>query len=194
MTLPVEDFIAAFPPSVRAGAVELGPMTLEHAVLFGAFDIPLDEKIPVPAAKVPTAAMILSSRRWGRVPGELDFRRFARRLNGGQKELAAAVESCRSLAMSTYIAPRPAEGETRRTDPHGLGWPLEIAEFLCGEYGWGWQVALETPCATAHALVAACRQRYGGLHGDFDYVERARSQEVHSRKERARRAAEMEVR
>lgn len=187
MTLPVEDFIAAFPPSVKAGNVTVGPMTLEHAILMGAFGVPLDEKVPIPEDKVVAAALILSTKSWESPPCECDFRRFARRLKCGAKELQEAVESCRAQAVSTYIKPRPPEGGVQRTDPHGLGWPIEIAEFLCGEYGWSWRTALETPCATAHALVAAARQRNGGKHGGFDYVERVRSDEVHTRKMAERR-------
>ena len=65
-----------------------------------------------------------------------------------------------------------------RATPYGLGWPLELAESLCAEYGWRWQEALDTPVVTVWALVAAARQRKGGRHGGIDYIERWYSGEV----------------
>lgn len=181
MTLPVEDYIAAFPPSEKAGNVTLGPMTLRHAVLFGAFGVPLDTKIKVPLDKLVVAALILS-RDWVAPPSDGDFKRFAKKVKCSSEALGKAVETCRAQGQCTYVSPREQSGGTKRSDAHGLGWPLEVAEFLCGEYGWSWRDALATPTATAFALVAACRQRNGGKHGDFDYVERVRSDDAHRRK------------
>lgn len=188
MTVPCENVFAAFPASHRAGNATLGPMTLCQAILLGAFDVPLSTDMPVPDDKVVVAAMLLSPewRDADRMPGERDIRRFARRLQADPTELAKAVEAARGYAFSTYIKPpKPPAGSRVRTTPHGCGWPLEVAEFLCGEYGWSWRTALATPVVTAFALVAAARQRHGDEPGGFDYVERIKEREVHKRKRQA---------
>ena len=185
MTVPCENVFAAFPTSWRVGNVELGPMTLAQAVLLGAFDVPLAVKVPVPAEKVVIAAMLLSPewRAAERLPDDSDFRRFAKRLKADGNALKEAVESVRAFALSTYIKPpKPPKGARVRTDPHGVGWPLEVAEFLCAEYGWSWREALATPVVTAFALVATSRQRHGDEQGDCDYIERIKEREVRERK------------
>ena len=188
MTVPVENYFAAFPASYRAGNVTVGPMTLAQAVLLGAFDVPLAADVPIPDDKVIIAAMLLSPewREQREAPTEADFKRFAKRVKANGGELAEAVTRARSFAFSTYVKPPPPPKGTRvNKGPHGCGWPLEVAEFLCGEYGWSWRDALATPVVTAFALVAASRQRHGDEPGGFDYMERIKEREVHERKRRA---------
>ena len=188
MTVPVENVFAAFPASYRAGNVELGPMTLDQAIMLGAFDVPLAADVPIPPDKLTIAALLLS-KEWRAVdhlPGEKDFKRFAKRLKADCKELKEAVEAVRGFAFSTYVKPPPPpKGARIHKGPHGYGWPLEVAEFLCGEYGWSWRDALATPVVTAFALVAASRQRHGDEQGGFDYMALIKSREVHERKRRA---------
>lgn len=187
MTVPCENVFAAFPTSHSVGGVELGPMTLGQAIMLGAFDVPLAVKVPVPADKLMVAALLLSKewREADRLPDERDFKRFAKRLKAGCGELKEAVESARAFALSTYVKPpKPGKGTRTRVGPHGFGWPLEVAEFLCGEYGWSWREALATPVVTAFALVAASRQRHGDEPGGFDYMERIKEREVRERKRR----------
>ena len=194
MTVPCENVFAAFPTSVGVGGVELGPMTLGQAILLGAFDIPLEVKMPIPADKLMVAALLLSKewRAADRLPDERDFKsfakRFARRGKVDSTALKEAVESVRAFAFSTYVKPPKAPPGSRvRTGPHGYGWPMEVAEFLCGEYGWSWRESLATPVVTAFALVAASRQRNGDEPGGFDYMERIKEREVHARKMAQRR-------
>lgn len=192
MTVPVENYFAAFPASYRAGNVTVGPMTLGQAIMLGAFDVPLAADVPIPADKLTIAAMLLTAewRAVDHLPGEKDFKCFAKRLKADCKELKEAVEAARAFSFSTYVKPPPPpKGARVRTGPHGCGWPLEVAEFLCGEYGWSWRDALATPVVTAFALVAASRQRHGDEPGGFDYMERIKERTVHERK-RKRRAAE----
>lgn len=192
MTVPCENVFAAFPASQRAGNATIGPMTLCQAILLGAFDVPLEVKVPIPEDKIVIAAMLLSPewRNADRLPVADDFKRFAKQLKADAKELAEAVASARAFALSTYVKPpKPPPGARVRTTPHGCGWPLEVAEFLCGEYGWSWREALATPVVTAFALVAASRQRHGDEPGGFDYVERIEQRNVHERKRRAARAS-----
>ena len=192
MTVPVENYFAAFPASYRAGNVTVGPMTLGQAIMLGAFDVPLAADVPIPADKLTIAAMLLTAewRAVDHLPDEKDFKRFAKRLKADCKELKKAVEAARAFSFSTYVKPPPPpKGARINKGPHGYGWPLEVAEFLCGEYGWSWREALATPVVTAFALVAASRQRHGDEPGGFDYMERIKSREVHERKRRAAAAA-----
>lgn len=188
MTVPVENVFAAFPTPHSVGGVELGPMTVGQAIMLGAFDVPLAADMPIPADKLMVAALLLSKewRAADHLPGEKDFKCFAKRLKADCRELKEAVEAARAFSFSTYIKPPPPpKGARINKGPHGYGWPLEVAEFLCGEYGWSWRDALATPVVTAFALVAASRQRHGDKPGGFDYMELIKSREVHERKRRA---------
>lgn len=169
MEIPSEAIVAAFPPSRTAGNVTLKPLTLAGAIRLAARGVSLRRRVP--RGQVAEAAFVLS--------GEPDLARFCRRARCGLAELSRAVEGTLNEAFSTYVRPRAADaGATRHLTPHGLGWPLELAEWLCAEYGWGWRAALETPVATAWALAAASRQRHGGKHGGLDYLERAYAADV----------------
>ena len=192
MTVPCENVFAAFPTSHSVGGVELGPMTVGQAIMLGAFDVPLAVEVPVPADKLMVAALVLSKewRAADRLPDERDFKRFAKRLKADGNEIKEAVDSVRAFSFSTYVKPpKPPKGARVRKGPHGYGWPLEVAEFLCGEYGWSWRDALATPVVTAFALIATSRQRHGDEPGGFDYMERIKEREVHERKRRAAAAA-----
>lgn len=163
MTVPVENHAAFFPPSVTVGKVAFHPITLSDAVRLA--DCGVDLTRTVPREKVVEAAAILAG---------LSVRSFARRYKGGLNELSQAVEMAINTGFSTFIRPRSENGKgmVRHLTPHGLGWPLECAEFLCSEYGWSWRDAVAMPLVTVFALVAACRERSGGKHGGLDYMER----------------------
>ena len=123
------------------------------------------KNVRVPKDRLFDAAFVLS--------GEADLKRFLRRAKCGLQELSNAVETVLNTAYETYVAPKPENGkQTNELTPSGLGWALELSEWLCAEYGWSWQTALETPVATAYALIAAARARHGGKHGAPDYIER----------------------
>ena len=163
MPLPIENVIAAFPPSVRAGNVVLRPLTLGGAIRLAERGISTGSRVP--KDKLFVAAWILSDSP--------QFRRFLRKAKCGLKELSNAVEEVLNTAYETYVKPLQRNGETQNAlTPSGLGWALEFAEWLCAEYGWGWREALDTPVATVYALAAACRARHGGKHGAPDYIER----------------------
>ena len=162
MALPVEDYIAAFPPSRTAGNVTLRPLTLGGAIRLSREGV--DCGAAVSRKLVLRAAFVLS--------GAEDYRRFLRRAKCGLQELCNAVEKTLNDAFETFVKPAESQGATKSLTPHGLGWPLELAECLCGEYGWRWREALDTPVATCWALVAACRQRHNAQRGGLDYVER----------------------
>lgn len=168
MQVPCENCIAAFPPEVRAGNVVLHPLTLAGAIRLGA--VGLDCGKAVPRNKLFEAAFVLS--------GNTDYRRFLRRAKCGLEELSKAVETVLNTAFATYLKAAAQKNATKHLTPHGLGWPLELAEFLCAEYGWSWQESLATPVVTVYALMAAARQRTGGKHGGFDYIERLYNKDV----------------
>jgi len=188
MHVPVENGIAAFPPSRTAGNVVLRPLTLAGAIRLGCAGV--DCGRPVPRDRLFEAAFILSglaSGVSGLAPATRNpqpetraaaYRRFLRRARCGLKELSSAVEGILNDAFATWVKPARAKGNVVRATPYGLGWPLELAESLCAEYGWRWQEALDTPVVTVWALVAAARQRKGGRHGGIDYIERWYSGEV----------------
>lgn len=168
MIPPVENVLAAFPPSARAGNVVLKPLTLGGAIRLGAAGI--DCGRAVGRDKLFEAAFVLS--------GEADLKRFLVRAKCALKELSKAVETVLNTAFATHVRPAAASAATRHLTPHGLGWPLELAEFLCAEYGWSWRDALDTPVVTVYALLAAARQRNGGRHAGLDYIERQYSEDL----------------
>ncbi len=155
MRVPPENWLAAFPVSEKAGRVELGPLTLEGAILLGREGI--DCGGPVPREKVLSAAAILAKK-------------LPKRPGCSLEELCNAVERILNAAFATYVKPPESKGATQSVTPRGFGWPLELAEFLCGEYGWSFADALATPVATAYALLAASRQRHCEPCG-IDYME-----------------------
>ena len=169
MIPPPENFIAAFPPSRRAGNVILRPLSIEGAIRLGKEGV--DCGRAVPRDKLVRAAFILSGER----NSERFFKMadYFKRTDFPLHALSVAVEAVLNDAFSTFIAPARAPGpKVCNLTPHGLGWPLELAEAMMAEYGWTWEEAAKTPVARAWALLAACRQRQGGRFAGLDYAER----------------------
>jgi len=162
MTLPVENLIAAYPPTVKVGRITLKPLSVGGAILLASVGVDVT-KTPVPKDKLFEAAFVLSGRK--------DYMDFLRGAKCGLKELSEAVEEVIAQAFSTRIVPRQEIGSVSFT-PSGHGWPLELAESLCAEYGWSFDAALDTPLCRAFALQAVSRIRNGGIHGGPDYIER----------------------
>lgn len=163
MPLPIENVLAAFPPSVKAGNVTLGPLSIGGAIRLAKIGVDA-KKTPVPKDKLFAAAFVLS--------GEPDLKRFLRRAKCGLKELANALEEVLNQAFVTFIPPQQQQDAPIPLTPDGLGWPLELVGFLCAEYGWTFEYALATPVCRAFALQAVSRVQHGGKHGGPDYVER----------------------
>ena len=163
--VPHENVLAAFPKTVTVGNVALKPLTLGGVIRLAERGIG-DLSARVPRDRVLAAAFTLS--------GEEDWQRFLRRARVGLDELSSAVETVLNAAFETFVRPAASKADAAHPHPtpHGLGWPLEYAEFLCSEYGWPFREAVDTPVATVYALMAACRQRHGGHHAGLDYLER----------------------
>jgi len=166
MNIPVENALAFYPASVQAGNVTLRPLTLAAAVRISALGSDLGERVPK------GLLMQVAYELWDK-RDTYTFRIFLRKMRCGLNELTNAVEKVLNDANETFVKPAQEAGATVSLTPHGLGWPLEYAEFLCSEYGMAFCDAIETPVARVFALYAAYRQRNGGRHAGFDYLERA---------------------
>lgn len=163
MAIPIENVIAAYPPSVKVGRITLAPLSIGGVIRLSEAGVDVT-KTPVPKDKLFAAAFVLS--------GEENYRRFLARAKCGLKELRNAVESVLNQAFTTRIPPQQAKNVTISFTPSGHGWALELLEFLCAEYGWTFDEALATPVCRAFALQAVARVRNGGKHGGPDYIER----------------------
>ena len=189
MPLPIENVIAAFPPSVKAGNVTLHALSIGGAIRLAEIGVDA-KKTPVPKDKLFAAAFVLGEVQrfgmFGRFGASLfgrfntsqtsqtspTFQTFIKRARCGLKELENAVEDVLNQAFSTFIPPMQQKDAPAQLTPDGLGWPLELAGFLCAEYGWTFEYALATPVCRAFALQAVSRVLHGGKHGGPDYVER----------------------
>ena len=214
MPIPIENVLAAFPPSVKAGNVTLGPLSIGGAIRLAEIGVDA-RKTPVPKDKLFAAAWILSDQvkvkdqgegwnhssvhlhlspspafrsdqvkvkdqgeGWNHSTVHLHlspspaFRKFLSKARCGLKELANAIEEVLNQAFLTFIPPQQQQDAPISLTPDGLGWPLELAGFLCAEYGWTFEYALATPVCRAFALQAVSRVQHGGKHGGPDYVER----------------------
>ena len=193
MTLPIENYLAAFPPvrTVRMGwlrrPVVLGPLTLGKCIILDAIGIDANQRIAEKDAAV--VAFVLSeevvvgsrSRTKDVINSTVGlqlqtttkrFHRFERRVKRRLKELCKAVNETCSDAFRTYVKPPEDRSGVAKVSKSGVGWWLSYAESLCDDYGWTWREALDTPFATAFALVTAHRERYNAGHGGPDYIER----------------------
>lgn len=187
MQIPVENVLAAYPPTRRVGALALGPLTLGGALALAALGVDFS-KSRVETAKLPLAAAVLAgilspedalhgeSRTVARA-----LKRVEKAVKGDLKALAEAVEAVCNDAFATRIKPAVPKDAPVSFTPHGLGWPLRLAEQLCADYGWSFDAALATPLARAWALDACARERHGGKHGDFDYIERVEAEKIRRR-------------
>lgn len=184
--LPFETRLALFPRrslDVRIGLfrrLRLRPITLERAAVMEMFNCGmLDGEVGKSQALV--AAWILSAddkdvrlivegKRGG-------AKRFIRSLSRKVDVVHRAVNILVGEAIIPFIPPKKDENGAVEVDdgiPKGNGWPLEIAEALCANYGWSFEYAMKIEVQTALALVAVCRQRCGGAAGGPDYFDRIR--------------------
>lgn len=178
MQIPIENVLAAYPPTRCAAGLKLKPLTLGGALALAALGIDF-EKSRVEPVKLPIAAAVLAGLLTpdDALHGDgqtvaLALRRVERCVKERLSVLEDCVEAVLNDAFATRIKPAAPDKPHISFTPHGLGWPLKLAEQLCAEYHWSFEAALETPLARAWALEACARERHGGKHGDFDYIER----------------------
>lgn len=179
MTLPIENYLAAFPPvrTVRMGwlrrPVVLGPLTLGVAVMLDALGVNPCDTVSEKDAAIVAYVLSRPSQHLNFSTSQHAFKAFSKRVKRRLQALCKAVNETLNDGMRTYVKPAPDKNAVKSTTPHGVGWWLSYAEALCDDYGWTWDVALKTPLATVFALTTAHRERYRIDHGDSDYVERA---------------------
>ena len=178
MTLPIENYLAAFPP-VRTGRmgwlrrpVVLGPLTLGKCVLIDALGVDPCRTVAEKDAALVAYVLSQPSQPINLSTSQRAFKRFVRRVKRNLKPLSEAVNETMKDAFTTYVKPQPDKGPAKTT-PSGIGWWLSYAEALCEDYGWTWHQVLDTPLATVFALTVAQRERYCIDNGDSDYIERA---------------------
>ncbi len=177
MTLPIEHYLAAFPPvrTVRMGwlrrPVVLGPLTLGKCVLIDALGVDPCRTVAEKDAALVAYVLSQPSKPLNISTSQREFKSFSRRVQRNLKKLCKAVNETMNDAFTTYVKPQPPKGPSKTT-PSGVGWWLSYAEALCGDYGWTWQQVLDTPLATVFALAVANRERFNIDNGDADYIER----------------------
>ena len=187
MQIPVENVLAAYPPTRRVGALALGPLTLGGALALAALGLDFS-RAKCATAKLPLAAAVLAGLLSPEeaLHGDVRvasraIRRVVRLADDDLSALEKAVETVFNDAFATRIKPAVPKDAPVSFTPHGLGWPLRLAEQLCADYGWSFDAALDTPLARAWALDACARERHGGKHGDFDYIERVEADKIRRR-------------
>lgn len=183
--LPVETVLAVFPSSAvvcKVGlfkTLRLLPMTLAHAVALEVFGCDLNSDLDEPHALI--AAWVLSQ-----TPGELKeiisgqirmtrgLVRFVKGLEKHVVKVRDAVNSHIRTAFFTYVPGKKQNDGTQlySSGQKGFGWPLEVAECLCGAYGWDFDYTMSVPMTRALALLTVYRNRNGGENGGPDYYER----------------------
>ena len=184
MTLPIENYLAFVPATITVGMgwlrrpVRLGPLTIGRAVLLDALGVDVRAKITEKDAAI--AAYVLTRTDFHVRPfddNRASFRRFSRRVKRHLKPLAEAVNKICTDAFATYVKPPRRENKVASNTKTGAGWALDFAEALCADYGWSWEMAVNTPLSTVFALSAAYLDRYGLRPSCMDYEQRKAAKE-----------------
>lgn len=81
-------------------------------------------------------------------------------------------------SFNCFVKGKSEKGEVVSSMPSGFGFPLEMAEFLMGEYKMSFLSAMETPVARTFGLMNCYRMRQGGKNGAPDYYERIYNKEM----------------
>ena len=196
MTLPIENYLAFFPATITVGMgwlrrpVRLGPLTIGRAVLIDALGV--DPQRVIAEKDAALVAYVLSGgvdkrcrcTKDGNIhctPTPLtytsDFNRFSRRVKRHLKPLAEAVNKIRTDAFTTYVKPPKSSTNKICNTKTGAGWALDFAEALCADYGWSWEMAVNTPLSTVFALSAAYLDRHDLRPNCMDYEQRKAAKE-----------------
>lgn len=212
--LPIETISAVFPHfgKIKMARYHLGifpgrtfavlrPMTLMHAVAMEAFGVDLDQK-EIDGDRMLIAAWILAltpeelRQEMAKIEGGgalLDFERWAKCVRDTPDAISASVNRAVNLAFLNCVPGPKSDKPNILSDgmPQGCGWPIEIAEALSSEYGLPFDRAVETPMASAFAMIACARRRNEVPNGGPDYYDRIRVKRMHE--EKLRRQAEADV-
>lgn len=179
----------------------LRPMTLLHATAMEAFGVDLDQR-EIGGDQMLIAAWILTltpeglRREMARIEGgeaTRDFEEWARDVRDTPDAVSASVNRAINLAFNNCVPGPKGDKPNLLSDglPQGCGWTIEIAEALAAEYGAPFDRAMETPMASAFAMLACARRRNEIPNGGPDYYDRIRIKRMHD--EKLRRQAEADV-
>ena len=184
MNLPIENYLAIFPTTVTVGMgwlrrpVRLRPLTIGRFVLLDALGVDPQREIAEKDAAL--AAFVLSRTDVSFRPLDdykRDFRRFRRRVKGRLKPLAKSVNRVCGDAFTPYVKPPKSNSKRISNTKTGAGWALDFAEALCADYGWSWEMAVNTPLSTVFALSAAYLDRHDLRPNCMDYEQRKAAKE-----------------
>lgn len=183
-TLPIENYLAAYPTTATVAGVALQALTLARVIMIDALGV--DIQGPLSGEDALVAAWVLSGGKveeWksGKAPFHHStippFNRFARLMQPRLSEVEKAVRAIRDDAFRCYVKPPKRETNRISNTKTGAGWALDYAEGLCAEYGWSWCEALDTPLSAVFALAAAAIDRYGQRPNGMDYHQRMAAKE-----------------
>ena len=170
MKFPPEMMRAFFPDDRHIGSVILHTPTLAHMVFLNFFDC-IGE---LDGEKAIIAAWILShkSEDVGTMLAneeieDLQAWYIKQGLDGDT--LAPIVMDVLRKAFRALV--KKEEKADVPIFPTGYGWPLEVAETACAEYGWTFNDVIHMPVATLFALISCCNKRKGSEKGP-DYYAR----------------------
>lgn len=168
-TLPIENYLAAYPTTATVAGVALQTLTLGRVIMIDALGV--DIQGPLSGEDALVVAWVLSG---GKVEEWKSgkFSAFARRMQPHLNEVEKAVRAIRDDAFRCYVKPPKRETNRISNTKTGAGWALDYAEGLCAEYGWSWFEALDAPLSAVFALAAAAIDRYGQRPNGMDYHQR----------------------
>ena len=183
MTLPIENYLAFFPATITVGMgwlrrpVRLGPLTIGRAVLLDALGVDPQRVIAEKDAALVAYVLSQPSQPLNLSTSQRAFKRFERRVKSHLKELVEAVNKIRTDALTPYVKPPKSSTNKICDTKTGAGWALDFAEALCADYGWSWEMAVNTPLSTVFALSAAYLDRHDLRPNCMDYEQRKAAKE-----------------
>lgn len=183
MTLPIENYLAFFPATITVGMgwlrrpVRLGPLTIGRAVLIDALGVDVRAKIAEKDAAIAAYVLSQPSQPLNLSTSQRAFNRFERRVKRHLKPLAEAVNKICTDAFTPYVKPPKSSTNKICNTKTGAGWALDFAEALCADYGWSWEMAVNTPLSTVFALSAAYLDRHDLRPNCMDYEQRKAAKE-----------------
>lgn len=184
--LPQETLRAIFPIGMEVRSArwphravfKTQPVTIAHAAAMEAFGCDLGAR-ELSDAHALIAAFIATLSPDEAYNAVFDRDRTGRRLTRWMRRrtkfvsrIAREINAHLALAFLNFVPPKREGRQIIEDAPSGFGWPLEIVEALCAEFGWQFEDALRTPLSRALSLVSVARKRNGGENGGPDYYER----------------------
>lgn len=168
---PPEMLRAFFPDRRTVDGIALHSPTLAHFAMLNQLDCSgeIDEE------KAIIAAYVLSHKSEDLSLDEvLNLDRFAVWMEAHRpdgKTLAPVAVDMIAKAVRAGVFDESKAKAAANIYPQGYGWPLEVAERICSEYGWSFGEAIHTPVGTLFALLACAAKRTGKEKGP-DYYAR----------------------